>query len=101
MSLTDQNRLADFILETTYPLINRLDINPVLRRKVLTQNLSSLDSSVSTSHRRANRRIILLRLLIRSTHDLYLNGNEDGFLLSFDLKKLVPIFSLPRNQKSL
>ena len=65
MSLTDQNRLADFRLETTYPTINRLDINPVLRR-ILTQNLSSLDSSVSTSHRRANRRIIRLRLVIRS-----------------------------------
>ena len=65
MSLTDQNRLTDFRLETTYPTINRLDINPVLRR-ILTQNLSSLDSSVSTSHRRANRRIIRLRLVIRS-----------------------------------
>ena len=65
MSLTDQNRLADFRLETTYPTINRLDINPVLRR-ILTQNLSSLDSSVSTSHRRANSRIIRLRLVIRS-----------------------------------
>lgn len=65
MSLTDQNRLADFILEMTYPTINRLDIKPVLRQ-ILAQNLSSLDSSVSKSHRRANRRIIRLRLLIRS-----------------------------------
>ena len=48
MSLTDQNRLANFILETIYPMINRLDINPVLRR-ILAQNLSSLDSSVSKS----------------------------------------------------
>ena len=51
MSLTDQNRLADFILQTTNPMINRLDINPVLRR-ILARNLSSLDSSVSKSHRR-------------------------------------------------
>ena len=65
MSSTDQNRLADFILETTYPTINCQDINPVLRR-ILARNLSPLDSSVSTSHRRANRRIIRLRLLIRS-----------------------------------
>ena len=61
MSLTDQNRLADFILETTYPMINRLDINPVLRR-ILARNLSSLDSSVSKSHRRPKILARALRL---------------------------------------
>ena len=61
MSLTDQNRLADFILQTTNPMINRLDINPVLRR-ILARNLSSLDSSVSKSHRRPKILAWALRL---------------------------------------
>ena len=39
-------------------------INPVLRR-IMEQNSSEADSSVSTSSRRANRRVIRLRRIIR------------------------------------
>ena len=60
--------IAEFIVETNYPSrrIIRLrriihpSINSVLRR-IMEQNSSEADSSVSTSSRRANRRTIRLR----------------------------------------
>ena len=64
--------MAEFILETSYPSetnhrlrrITRLNINSVLRR-IMEQNSSQADPSVTTSSRRANRRIARLRRIIR------------------------------------
>ena len=81
--------IAEFIVETNYPSrrIIRLrriihpSINSVLRR-IMEQNSSEADSSVSTSSRRANRRTIRLRRDYPSQKFIS-RRKADGFLTKF------------------
>ena len=64
--------LAEFILETNYPSRRTIRLRRIIRlyynselRRIMKQNSSEAHSSVITSSRRANRRIIRLKWIIR------------------------------------
>ena len=83
--------MAEFVIETNYATKSE-----IWRRRIVGQNSSLLDSSISTSMRRVNRRMTSLRLILRritrQTESIYRGIIRLQYKFShFELVLLMPV----------